>query len=89
MASPSVTAEMCNEHDAFMCSCNATPIELPLIGLEEASNIDMEAIWQLFIPQLQANKKLWCLFHHTSNFWGFFYSVNGLTTINSCNPQLL
>jgi hypothetical protein len=51
-------AKMCDKHDEFISSCNATPIGSPPIGSKNAFNLDMEAIWQLLIPQLQANQKL-------------------------------
>jgi hypothetical protein len=57
MTSPTVIAEMCDKHDEFISSCNATPI-----GSKKSFNLDMEAIWQLPIPQLQANQKLLNLF---------------------------
>jgi hypothetical protein len=52
MASQSVTIEMCNAYDELMSSCNVAPIASPPIGLKGAPNLDIEAIWQLFISQL-------------------------------------
>ncbi len=52
MASQNATIEMCNAHDELVSSCNVAPIASPPIGLEEAPNLDMGAIWQLFISQL-------------------------------------
>jgi len=52
MPSQSVTIEMCNAHDELVSSCNVAPIASPHIALEEAPNLDMETIWQLFISQL-------------------------------------
>jgi hypothetical protein len=43
-------------------------VMLPPIGAKEASNLHMEAIWQLFIPQLQVNKKLWYPFSCTFGY---------------------
>jgi hypothetical protein len=68
MASPSLIAEMCNKHDEFMSSRNVVSIGSPPTGSKKAFNLDMEAIWQLFIPQLQANQKLLNPSHYTSNY---------------------
>jgi len=68
MASPTVIAEMCNKHDEFMSSRNVTPIGSHPIGSKKAFKLNMEAIWQLFILQIQANQKLLNPFHYTSNY---------------------
>jgi len=87
MASTSATLKMLHEEDEFMSPIN-TPIKLLPIESKEAFNFDIEATWQLFIPKIQVNKKLWYLFHHTFNYWGFFV-VNGANVIIFCISQML
>jgi hypothetical protein len=57
MASTNATFELSYEQDQFRSSTN-TPIGSHLIGSKDASNLNMEVDWQLFISQLQANQKL-------------------------------
>lgn len=65
MASPNVIAKMCNKHDEFMSSHNVSPIGSSPTRSKKAFNLIMEAIWQLFIPQVQTNQNP---SHSTSNY---------------------
>jgi hypothetical protein len=76
MASTSATFELSCEQDQFTSSTNA-PIGSHLIGLEDASNINMEVVWQLFISQLQANHKL-CYLHCIFYYRGFFTTIKAI-----------
>jgi hypothetical protein len=64
------------------------PIKPQPIGLKEAFNHDMEVVWQVFIPQFQVNEKLRYLFYCISYYWGSIV-INGVVTINFCNPKFL
>ncbi len=78
-ATQTITTISCNEDDIdFMFQ---SKIEL---GSQEASNVDIDATWEIFIPKLVANKKLWSLSHRTLTYWAFFV-VNGVI-VNICNP---
>ncbi len=47
----------------------------PPIGLKWAFNFDLEATWQLFIPQVWANQNLQYHFYHILDYWGLFYFI--------------
>jgi hypothetical protein len=58
------------------------------LGSQEASNVDIDATWEILIPKLVANKKLWSPSHRTSTYWVFFVMNDG-AIVNICNPQMM
>jgi len=58
------------------------------LGSQEASNVGIDATWEIFIPKLVANRNLWSPSHQTSTYWAFFM-VNDGATMNICNPQMM
>ncbi len=72
-----------------MSLCHQLPPQWvqPPIGLKWAFNFDLEATWQLFIPQVWANQNLWYHFYHILDYWGYFI-IYGYVAINFYNPQM-
>jgi hypothetical protein len=79
-ATQPITTISCDEDDIDFMS--QPKIEL---GSQEALNVDIDAIWEILIPKLVANRNLWSLGHQTSAYWVFFV-VNGAAVVNICNP---
>jgi hypothetical protein len=55
------------------------------LGSQEASNVDINATWEIRIPKLVDNKNLWSPSHQTLVYWAFFV-VNDGVLMNICNP---
>jgi hypothetical protein len=55
------------------------------LGSQEASNVDIDANWEIFIPKLVADRNLWSPSHQTSTYRAFFV-VNDGATMNICKP---
>jgi hypothetical protein len=55
------------------------------LGSQEASNVDIDATWEILIPKLVANINPWSPSHRTSTYWAYFV-VNDGATMNICNP---
>jgi hypothetical protein len=58
------------------------------LGSQETSDVDIDATWEILIPKLVANKKLWFPSHRTSTYWAFFV-VNDGAIVNICNPHMM
>ncbi len=55
----------------------------------EASNVDIDVVWEIIIPKLLPNRNVWDLLiidHKT--YWAFFVMNNGVT-MNICNLQMM
>lgn len=82
-ATQPITTILCDEDDIdFMFQ-----FEIQL-GSQEASNVDINATWEIFIPKLVANINLWSPSHQTSTYWTFFV-VNDGVEVNICNPYMM
>jgi len=57
-ATQPITTVSCDEDDTDFMS--QPKIEL---GSQEASNVDINATWEIFIPKLVANRNLWSPSH--------------------------
>jgi hypothetical protein len=55
------------------------------LGSQEASNVDIDATWEILIPKSVANRNLWSLGHRTLAYWVFFV-VNDGATLKIFNP---
>jgi hypothetical protein len=76
-----LTIISCDEDDIdFMFQ-----FKIEQLGSQEASNVDINATWEILIPKLVANINLWSPSHQTSTYWAFFV-VNDGVTMNICNP---
>jgi hypothetical protein len=76
-----LTIISCDEDDIDFMS----QFKIEKLGSQEASNVDINAIWEIFIPKLVANINLWSPSHQTSTYWTFFV-VNDGVEVNICNP---
>jgi hypothetical protein len=76
-----LTIISCDEDDIDFMS----QFKIEKLGSQEASNVDINAIWEIFIPKLVANINLWFPSHQTSTYWTFFV-VNDGVEVNICNP---
>jgi hypothetical protein len=71
-------------------SCDEDDIDLMFqskieLGTPKASNVDIDATWEILIPKLVANRNLWSTNHQTLTYW----VVNESAIVNTYNPKMM
>jgi hypothetical protein len=79
-ATQPITTILCDADDINFMS----QFEIEL-GSQEASNVDINATWEILVPKLIANKNLWFLNYQALAYWAFFV-VNDGAPMNKYNP---
>jgi len=57
-------------------------------GSEEASNVDLNATWEILSLKLLTNQSACSHSYQSLTYWTYFV-VNNDTTVNICNPQMM